>query len=217
VGELRTFQSFFTIDEAQEFATFLKEEGIDSIIEKDATLDSIIAGESSDKKFHLKIQASDFGKVDLILENYAEKSLNHVGDDHYLFSFTNEELFEILKKPDEWSKQDFLLAKQILKQRGNEVSDEFTDKLKQKRLENLSQPEKGMNIWVVAGYISSLFGGLFGILIGSALSSAKKTLPDGQIIYLFDEQSRTHGKVIMKLGIAILITSTLLLFIRFLR
>src|SRR5712672_2130306 len=113
MSELRKFQSFYSIEEAVEFATILKENGIDSTIEKDPSLAESIAGESSDRKIHLKIKKSDFEKVNLLLESYAEKSLSNIDSDHYLFSFSNEELFEILEKPDEWGKQDYFLTKQI--------------------------------------------------------------------------------------------------------
>jgi hypothetical protein len=212
MNELRKFQSFYTIEEAVEFAEVLKEEGVDSIIETDPSLSASIGGESSDKKIHLKIKSSDFEKVTSLLESYAEKSLSNVNSDHYLFSFSDDELFEILEKFDEWGKQDYLLAKEILKKRGHEINEKLLGNLKQKRLTELSRPESGINVWVYVGYISSLFGGLFGILIGSVLTTSKKTLPDGQIIYMFDERSRRHGKKILYMAIAILIISGIYLF-----
>jgi len=61
--------------------------------------------------------------------------------------------------------------------------------------------------WVIIGYISSLFGGFMGMIIGTILVSAKKSLSDGSIVYVFNEQSRKHGKIIMYLGSAVLILS----------
>ena len=47
--------------------------------------------------------------------------------------------------------------------------------------------------WVILGYISSLFGGVIGMFIGSILISAKKTLPDGRVVYVFNEGNRKHA------------------------
>lgn len=66
-----------------------------------------------------------------------------------------------------------------------------------------------VNVWVLIGYFSCLAGGVMGMFIGSALVSAKKTLPDGRVIYTFSERIRRHGKIILYLGSAILILSIL--------
>jgi 5-bromo-4-chloroindolyl phosphate hydrolysis protein len=65
--------------------------------------------------------------------------------------------------------------------------------------------------WVILGYISSLFGGVIGMFIGSILISAKKTLPDGRVVYVFNKGNRKHGKIILYLGSTILILSILFL------
>ena len=41
--------------------------------------------------------------------------------------------------------------------------------------------------WVILGYISSLFGGVIEMFIGSVLISAKKALSDGRVVYVFNE------------------------------
>ncbi|HEY1872019.1 MAG TPA: hypothetical protein VGG71_13235 [Chitinophagaceae bacterium] len=66
-----------------------------------------------------------------------------------------------------------------------------------------------ISIWVIIGYISSFFGGLLGIVIGSVLLTAKKALRDGQVLYVFNEPSRKHGRIILYLGSVVLILSIL--------
>ena len=72
-----------------------------------------------------------------------------------------------------------------------------------------TSPENRINTWVIIGYLISLFGGIFGIFIAIFLINAKKTLPDGQIIYAFNERSRKHGKIILYMNSVILIGSIL--------
>jgi hypothetical protein len=73
----------------------------------------------------------------------------------------------------------------------------------------MSNHGKFQTTWVIAGYISSLFGGVMGMVIGSILISAKRNLPDGRTTYVFNERNRRHGKVILYLGSSILILSIL--------
>jgi hypothetical protein len=68
---------------------------------------------------------------------------------------------------------------------------------------------KFQSTWVIAGYIFSLLGGVFGMIIGSILISAKTNLPDGSTRYVFNEKSRKHGKIILYVGSSILILSIL--------
>ena len=68
---------------------------------------------------------------------------------------------------------------------------------------------KSQTIWVIAGYIFSLAGGLIGMIIAILILNGKKTLPDGQIIHIFNERSRRHGKIILYLGSIILVVAIL--------
>ncbi len=73
----------------------------------------------------------------------------------------------------------------------------------------MSNNRKFQSTWVIVGYISSLFGGFMGMIIGSILISAKKTLADGSVVYVFNERNRKHGKIILYVGSSILILSIL--------
>ena len=48
-----------------------------------------------------------------------------------------------------------------------------------------------------------------GMIIGSILISAKKNLTNANIVYVFNEKNRKHGKIILYLGSSILILSIL--------
>src|SRR6266498_1365203 len=91
----------------------------------------------------------------------------------------------------------------------DEISNQSLEDIKEERSVALSRPDNRISIWVIIGYIASLFGGLLGIFIGTALVNAKKKLPDGQIMYCFNELNRRHGKIILYLGSTILILSIL--------
>jgi ATP-dependent Zn protease len=127
-----------------------------------------------------------------------------------LFDFTDQELYDILAKPDEWSAFDYQLSQRILKERGKEIDKDFLNSLRKTRIEDLAKPEEKQtnNVWV--GYLFSLLGGLIGIAIGWNMMSSKKKLPNGEEIFSYQENDRKHGKRIMILGIVMLIILTFL-------
>lgn len=219
--ELTTYQSFYTQEEAEAFAEILKEENILFKIEADkAILDKQFIGEDLDKKVHLKIREQDFSKADKAFDKIAERSASEISSDHYLFSFSNDELSEIIQKPDEWSRQDFFLAKKLLADRGVNISTEKISQLKNDRIKELAKPESGMNAWIFVGYLLLLFFlyatiiqgfplvssyGFVSMFFGYILRTSKKVLPDGTKVLMFDKQTRTHGIVFFILGLILVL------------
>ena len=141
-------------------------------------------------------------------------SMISIDSDYHLFQFTDEELMEVIFKSDEWSPLDLVLAQKILKERGKEIDIIQTSKLKQERLVELSKPDKSETLWIVLGYIFSLFGGILAIIIGWLLLSQKKTLPNGVRVYANSPSDRKHGNRIFLLGISCFILWTIWNFVK---
>ena len=115
-----------SIEEAQEVQRLFLEEGINSkIIDNSSSLDASFIGATYDNKIEVVIANKHFGKAEFILSKNAEEVIREVDKEHYLFNFSNEELYDILLKPDEWSEFDYLLSKKILKERGKNIDEEF--------------------------------------------------------------------------------------------
>jgi hypothetical protein len=183
-------------------ANTLKENGIDFEVTEDRdSLDSLYGGNQLTKNYYIKIRKQDFDLADSLLLTISEDEVNAVEEDHYLYGFTNEELFEILSKPDEWNEFDYQLSKKILKERGKEINDDVVKLLKKQRLNELSKPDEGHRNWMYAGYIFALLGGLLGVFIGWHLTTFKKTLPNGQRVHGYTEADRRHGRRILIIGI----------------
>ncbi|MCW3109501.1 MAG: hypothetical protein JWQ09_4007 [Segetibacter sp.] len=62
-------------------------------------------------------------------------------------------------------------------------------------------PDTSHRYWIYVGYASAIFGGLFGIIIGWTLAYFKKTLPDGQRVYVYREEERKHGNRMLIISI----------------
>ena len=198
------FRKFSSLEQVKELESMLNENGIESIIANNASsIDSTFGSNSLNNQIEIRIKQSDFEKAELLMEKKAEDLINQIDKDYYLFDFTDEELYEILLKSDEWNTFDYTLAQKILKQRGKSVDKELLNSLKNGRLKDLAKPEGNQKPWIIAGYIFSLLGGFLGLIIGYFLWTSRKTLPNGQKVYSYSANDRKHGKYIFYIGLII--------------
>jgi len=199
------FKRFPHLELAEETSKILNDAGIKTIIADNVPpVDITFGGSALQNEIEIRVLPADFKEAETILQKRAEQLIEEVDEDYYLFSYTNDELYNILVKPDEWGEINYVLAQQILKKRGKEIDQEMIDAFKKERIEELAQPEKNQMGWVVAGYIFAFIGGLIGLIIGWALWKAKKTLPDGSKVHSYSEKDRKQGKYIFYIGIMVL-------------
>lgn len=208
------FRKFSTLEQANDLKELLEKNGIEVVLADNvAPYDVTFSGNKLHDEIEVRLKLSDFKKAQEILVKNAEVLIDQIDKDYYLFTFENEELFDILLKPDEWSSLDYSLAKKILTQRGKSIDEDLLKSLKNERIKNLAKPEGSQRTWIMAGYLFVLLGGLIGILIGYSLKTSKKTLPNGEKVYSYSENDRKHGKYIFYLG---LIVAPLMILLRFL-
>lgn len=201
MDEAAPFRTFRTPEEAQALVSDLELLGFSPVIEDSRNYISSAFVGASPEYFSVKLPPSDFPRAEAALEEVAEKQLNEVGDDHYLFSFTNEELRDVLMKADEWNAFDRRLARKILADRGEPVNEAAIPHFEQARLNELAEPAKPQTLRVIVGYLLAGLGGLLGVFIGHHLNTAKKTLPNGERVYVYNAEDRSHGKWIYFIGI----------------
>jgi hypothetical protein len=199
------FRKYPTLEQVKDLESLLNQNNIATeIADNIPSVDSSFSGSTLQNQYEIKIQLADFEKAEKILDENAENLIDEVDKDHYLFSFTDDELYEILLKADEWNEFDYKLAQKILIQRGKSVDEELLKALKKQRIELLAKPEENQKSWIIAGYVFAVLGGFLGILIGYSLWTSKKSLPNGQKVYSYDEKDRVHGKNIFYIGLIIL-------------
>jgi len=209
--EYSIFKKFPTLEQASELKELLNEHGIESLIDDNVPpVDITFSGSTIQNEYEIRIKQSDFKRAEEILEKSAENLIDQIDKDYYLFEFTNEELYEILLKSDEWSAFDYTLAQKLLKQRGKSVDKDLLDSLKNERLKDLAKPEGNQRPWIIAGYAFAILGGFLGLLIGYSLWTSKKTLPNGQKVYSYAANDRAHGKYIFFIGLIITPTAIIL-------
>lgn len=196
------FRKFPTLALAKEMNNLLNSKNIETqMADNIPPVDITFSGNTLQNQYEIRVKQSDFEKAEKILEEEVDKQAQEINNDYYLFDFSNEELYEILLKPDEWNTFDYQLAKKILKDKGKPIDDDLIKSLKNERIKQLSKPEENQKPWIIAGYILAIFGGFISIVIGYSLWTSKKTLPNGKRIYSYSEKDRMQGKTIFYIGI----------------
>ncbi len=206
MNQYLSYQKFATNDDALSFIYLLKKHNIRFKIEDTTQIfDPSMAHNAHELKVNVMVFADDFSKLDGILENQSELSIDDFDKEHYLFSFSNDELIGILQKSDEWSIQDRVLARKILEQKEIIFSDEQLTIWKQERYKFL-ETEKRKNSTVS----SAMFEALDDARDGFDVWQQKEILPDGTKVPLANKEERKNG--LLKFIVAALIVIGILIF-----
>lgn len=196
-NELIPYRKLREEAQAIELIAILKENNIHSDFRKiSGDLDSTFQGEISTFKYEVRLKEEDRSSADLVLEKLAFAEVEDVDPSHYLFSYSNDELIDILVKRDEWNEIDYVLSRKILKERGVQIDDEEIKEKYNSYISALSEPKGGQGIWIFLGYLSAIVGGFFGLLIGYMIWQAKTVLPNGSKVPAYNHSTRFHGQII---------------------
>lgn len=210
-----TYRKFPDAAQAKGLQQFLISNGIECIfVDTSPQVGSSVMGGDMLKECEVQLKPDQFEAADKLLENYAATLFDNLPEDYYLLSFTDEELRDVVLKHDEWSEFDYMLAIKLLAERGKTIDEAHIKALREERITYLAKPEKVHVSWIVAGYILALLGGCFGVIIGYVLYSAKKTLPNGAVVYTYTPADRANGKIILLLGIVMLVAGITVLTLR---
>lgn len=203
-SEFIVYKKFRIKEDALGLQELLESKGVPAELgESTAPVDITFSNQKIDQMFEVRIEGSHFEKADEVLKEAAEKLLSRIDPDYYLFDFTNKELIEILTKPDEWGDLDQHLAAKLLRDRGKGVSEEELEKLRKDRIDELAQPEKDQQLWIIFGYISAICGGLVGLIIGYMMLKSMKTLPNGTQVQTYSPRDLRHAKNIYHIGLVV--------------
>jgi hypothetical protein len=201
MADFQQYQSFPNPEVAQPLIDLLSrheipfETGVDKL-----AFDVNMTFNAADTRFVVRLQPTDFETARHLEDQENEQATTNAAADHYQFSFSDEELFDVLTKPDEWSSYDVTLAGQLLRQRGRDVTPDTVRLLRQHRTAEMAKPEPSLKAWIAAGYLFALLGGFLGLVIGWHLRYHKKPLPDGRQVLAYSARDRQHGLRILLLG-----------------
>jgi len=203
--EFITYQSFDDIALANALIELLNENNVPYIMDEEAPVfDPSFSFKELITQYAVKIQSTDFERVNQLLTENEKANADTIDKDYYLFNFTDDELMEVITKADEWSSFDNVLAQKILAERGKPINALDIKHIQEKRIEELKEPDAPQTTWIIIGYITAFLGGILGLFIGWHLSSYKKTLPNGEKVYAYLDNDRKQGKRIFYISIVVL-------------
>lgn len=208
------YDQFHNQKDAKGLIELLKSNNIPYEVEMPKQLmDTVLGGEAQMPRVFVKVYPNDFQRVNHLVESdmlrlIQEGKINL--QKHFLNEYTDEELLDVLSKPDEWNFDTTVIAKQLLQLRGVEITDAQIKVLRETRLSEIRKPRKGNIAWLVALLLLSLFGYLFllwwfvGYLANLAICFGMSyyfwmdvtTDPNGGKFYTFDRRTRNWGKAL---------------------
>jgi hypothetical protein len=210
MADFEVFKSFYSEEQALALQTLLQEKGLETKVEKKRNVaDKVFTGDGTEAEIYLMIKGADFTRANEIIDESITNNIASIDSDYYLFSFTKEELIDIVNKPDEWNNQDVILARKLLADQGHVVSDSEIQQVKNKRIQELAMPEKELSILLFIGYSLSFIVPTYGIFFGLTKLTARKVLPDGQKVNIYDGSARTHFIAMIVISIVLLVTLVL--------
>ena len=207
-GSFEFYRDFHNMEQAEEFAKLLKENGIAYSLEKNQTLlDAAIVGHGLVPPALVKIRTADFPKVNSILEKQALEN-PHFLESHYLRQLDDRELIDMIRNPDQWNVEDVAVARRILSERGISIPKEHVEEFAKKKNEALHAGKRAEPKWMFVSLLCVLAGGAFvsplfligGVGMGWYFWRDKTVDNQGVKFYTFDKTTRLYGKLIFYFG-----------------
>ncbi len=124
---------------------------------------------------------------------------------------TDQELTDIYNNPGNYNPTFVKLVEEELRLRNINIESytQVREQNEEVRKQQLQQGKKGSPLYILLSFVLALLGGLLGIYAGYIYSQSKIKDSDEEQYYVYDEQTRHWGKIIMWLGIGIFLFSLL--------
>jgi hypothetical protein len=219
MSQYATYSKFYTPENAQFLISLLQQHNIPYTLEHEVNqLDKVYLGENIEAMYVLSIPGNRFNEVNTIQANRAKADMEQPGFEHYLQSYSPDELQEILNDATGWNAYDLQVAATLLSNNSEEqvaIASPVNDAVSH-------TPAKLDSIWIFIGYLSSVLGltnyfffGVGGFFSGLSIVQAKQTLPNGQTVKMYSEKDRRHGRYMMILSVVLTITGGIIFAIRY--
>ena len=112
------FRRFDSWQNAQHYVEMSEKTGIEYKLEEYDKNPVVLGSLLTEKEFLIKVRQEEFEQADEKLLQATEINVPDLEPNYYLFGFSDEELIEILVKPNEWGEVDRVLAPKLLINRG---------------------------------------------------------------------------------------------------
>jgi len=160
------YQRFPTIESAVELIDILEENDISYRINDSLGSFDIAASNMSpfDKQVVVFIEEENFEKVNLLFINENSPKEDNADDDHYLYSFSDEDIIEVIANPEDWAELEVTLANQIAKERDLKITAVAIKSARKERFEEQLKVEAETKAQISGGYSWFIWIGILSII-----------------------------------------------------
>lgn len=191
-GTLERFDFEF---EAEAAKALLAAEGIAAEVQREQFYVDITFGANPNHpKFALIVPLGAFQRAHEILA--ADKA----GDMEELNEKSDEALIEMLCEAERWPESLRQQARHILAGRDIHFSNEELEALESSRYATLKKPRSVEDWELVLAFLLAFAGGFIGLAWGWLLMTSKRTLPNGEQVWLYDAHARRAGRWLIGIG-----------------
>jgi len=201
----RSFRRYTERADAEHLAERLNEAGLEATVAENSAVFDVTFTAGAERDYHVMLSPGMFLKAEAVLEAEARDNSEELPPDHYLRTFDNEELRNVLIETDAWSAEDRILAERLLHDRGAPIVHVELERARQRRAMELAQPERARWTWYAAAIFTIWAGGIGGMVIGWSLMNARKTLPNGASVLRYAQADRMKGQAIFAMGSVVLV------------
>lgn len=156
--------------------------------------------------YRLLVPKEAFDTAKKLLEEQDTKTMEQLPSEYYLFSFTNDELLEILIFEERWNPFDVRLARHLLLERGMSADEAQIKRQREAILHRSTESSSGNGYQlVIAGYVLLVLGLIGGLFIALYLLTARQRNGNAKKRYLFPPSVRMHGKIMLAITLIVLL------------
>jgi hypothetical protein len=202
------FKTLTNIEEAEKIGEHLALGGIAYEIESPPQLlDRNFIGEQPMPEHYIKIRPSDFTKANEIVEEFYKNIAVTVGKDYYLYDFSDDQILDVANHKNEWGDLNYYVALEILTKRGISYDKQLTNALEEEAAAIAPHPAKPFYLVLIYILLAVSFIlpypylSIAGLIVGSFLYGASKTLKNGTRIPYYDANSRKNGIIIIAIAV----------------
>jgi len=128
------FKKIPEVDGASELISILKNNNIPYEVD-DPRKGAILVANTKENFIVIKIRESDIEKTNFILDGLAENDFKNHDEDHYLYTFADKDIIDVIANQDEWSKLEVKIAQKIAKDRQIDLSAQILKTAKKQNIE----------------------------------------------------------------------------------
>jgi hypothetical protein len=141
--EFKEFTRFPDIETAKAYTTLLEEHNIPFVLDDTSLRFKLVSTDNPyDNQLILKIKEEDRSKVESLFDTEIESEPNDISPEHYLNTFDDKGIVDIIANQNEWSKTEVNIALNIAKERNLDLSFDSLAKSKKQKTETETETPK---------------------------------------------------------------------------